>query len=323
MKTKTKTKKALVYSSVGLGDGLLFLIISNNLSKNGYVVDTYHPFLDQMDDWFKYTSIKSYPKDVEAFKNKLDEYDLIVINSDYESLNKDLIKYTKEHLSEKTYELHPSTCKGKNPPIGDLKFDFTRSVVENLAIFCENDLNLKDVKSSNEITTLHGLQYRKFSKRVAIHPSSKDIEKNWPKKNFESLSQKLKLLGYEPYFIIAKHEKDEFKDFLKKDVEMPAFNNLDEIASFIYESAFFIGNDSGIAHLASSLKTPTLTIFSTKRKQRFWKPNFYLDKTVVSWPLLNIKGLRLREKYWKKTISVNRVLKNFQKLVKDHETKIL
>ncbi|NGX28328.1 MAG: hypothetical protein K940chlam1_00504 [Candidatus Anoxychlamydiales bacterium] len=321
---KTKTKKALVYSSVGLGDGLLFLIISNNLSKNGYAVDTYHPFLSEMNESFKYTSIKSYPKDIEAFKKSLESYDLIIINSDYESLNKELIKYTKKHLKEKTYELHPSTCKGKNPPIGDLRFDFTMSVVENLTIFCENDLNLKDVKSSNEISTLEGLQYRKFSKRVAIHPSSKDIEKNWPKKNFESLFQKLKFLGYEPYFIIAKHEREQFSDL--KDiakVEIPTFNNLNEMASFIYESAFFIGNDSGVAHLASSLKIPTLTIFSTKRKQRFWKPNFYKSRTVVSWPLLNIKGLRLREKYWKKTISVNRVLKSFQKLVKDHERKKL
>lgn len=307
-------RKALVFSSIGLGDGLLFLILSNNLSKNGYLVDTFHPFLSQMKAWFKYTSIKPYPKELKAFKKSLDEYDLIIINSDYNPLNKELVSYLNENLKDKTFELHPSTCKGKNPPIGDLKFDFSKTVIQNLADFCKEDLNLQNVVASNEVRVSKNLKYRKFSKRIVIHPSSKDIEKNWPKKKFQNLFQKLQFLGFEPFFIIASHEKELFSDMKEKVV---AFDNLCDMASFIYESDFFIGNDSGVAHLATSLKIPTLTIFSTKRKEIFWRPDLFLNKTVVSWPLLNIKGLRLREKFWKKTISVNRVLKNFHKLRKD------
>ena len=78
-----------------------------------------------------------------------------------------------------------------------------------------------------------------------------------------------------------------------------------------------LGNDSGIGHLASSLKIPTLTIFATKRKEILWKPNYITGITVSSWPLINIKGLRLREKFWKKTISVKKVIHNFNKLVKE------
>jgi len=311
-------KKALVFSSIGLGDGLLFLIISNNLSKNGYLVETLHPFLFEIDTWVKYSSIKPYPKDIEQFKKSLNDYDLIIINSDYNPLNKELVSYLKKNLKDKTFELHPSTCKGKNPPIGDLKFDFQKNITKNLAIFCSDRLKLQNVIVSNDISVSKNLKYRKFSKRVVIHPSSKDIEKNWPKKNFYKLLKKLKVFGFEPCFIIAKHEKNLFHDIKNHVI---ACQNLSDMAAYIYESGYFIGNDSGVAHLASSLQIPTLTIFSTKRKERFWRPNFFLSKTVVSLPLLNIKGLRLREKFWKKTISVNRVLKNFNKLRKDFEKK--
>ncbi|NGX35134.1 MAG: hypothetical protein K1060chlam1_01504, partial [Candidatus Anoxychlamydiales bacterium] len=298
-------KKALVYCSKGLGDGLIFLVLSNNLSKNGYKVDTFHPFLSELNGWFKYTKIKTYP-DVDTNFEFLNDYDLLVINSDYEDLNKKLVNHAKSNHADKTYELHPSACKGKNLAKGDLKFNPEITVKENLAIFCENDLNFTNVFSSNDITIPSHLKYRKHKKRVVLHPTSNNIDRNWPKKKFLKLVRKLKKDGYEPSFILAPHEKNYFGNSI--DIDIPKFNNLEEIASFIHESSFFIGNDSGIAHLASALKIPTLTIFSTRRKQKFWRPSFHIDETVVSWPLLNIKGLRLREKYWKNTISVKRVI---------------
>ena len=304
-------------------------MISKNLSDNGYKVDTYHPFLSEMNRWFDYTKVMAYPNishkiddfSLELKKTQLENffkgYDLIIINSDYEDLNKEMIQYTKDNLSDITYELHPSACKGKNPPIGHLKFDFTKPVVENLTYFCKEILKLKHISSTNSLTPLKNLKYRKFLKRIAIHPLSKDLEKNWSKKKFLKLCLKLKNNGYEPNLILTNSERPFFED---ANVEKPIFNNIEEIASFIYESGYMIGNDSGIAHLASSLKIPTLTIFSTKRKERFWKPSFYMGKTVVSWPLINISHMRLREKYWKKTISVRRVVNNFIKLVKEYES---
>lgn len=310
-------KKALVYSSNGLGDGLLFLVISNNLSKNGYLVDTYHPFLSELNRWFDYTNIKPYPKDSQNLEF-LKDYDLLIINSDYLPLNKEIVKYIKNNFKNHSYELHPSTCKGKNPPIGNLKFDIKKTVVENLNFFCKNILNLQNVESTNSIKPLKNLTYRKYKNRIVIHPSSKDIEKNWPKEKFKELCDKLKIMGYEPNFILTDSERKQFEDL---NIEIPKFNNLEERASYIYESGYMIGNDSGIAHLASSLKIPTLTIFSTKRKEKFWKPSFFIGKTVISWPLINISHLRLREKYWKKTITVKRVLNNFIKLVKMYESR--
>ncbi len=306
-------KRALVFCSQGLGDGLLFSIISYNLFKNGYAVDTYHPFLSDMQNFFKFTKIKKYPE-INQIEKVLDSYDLIIINSDYSKINKAIIALALEKYKNITFELHPSTCKGKGPPIGNWKFDFSKNVSFNLLDFLKKSLNLKNPLLENGISIPKNLTHRKFLKRVVIHPSSKDFEKNLPKKKFLKLFKKLKSLGYSPKFILAKHERSDFKEFLK---DAPEFDSLNDIASYIYESGYMLGNDSGIAHLSSNLKIPTLTIFSTKRKERFWRPYFHFSKTVVSLPLINIKGLRLREKYWKKTISVRRILKNFKNLAKE------
>ncbi|MFA6501356.1 MAG: glycosyltransferase family 9 protein [Parachlamydiales bacterium] len=314
-------KKAMVFSSIGLGDGLLFLILSYNLFESGYSVDTFHPFLHEMNNWYKFTEIRPYPEldpaqNEENVFNFLNEYDLIIINSDYNPLNKAILKFSKDKFPHKTYELHPSTCKGKGPSIGSMKFDFKKNIIQNFENFCKNILCLENFHPSNGICCSKELQYRKHQKRIIIHPMSKDIQRNWPKDKYAKLCLKLKKLGYEPSLILTDSEKKYFEDL---EFEKPKFNNLNEMAAYIYESAFMIGNDSGIGHLASNLKIPTITLFATKRKAIFWKPNFFIGKTIAPFPLINIKGLRLREKYWKATISVRNVLNKFKKLVVEFE----
>lgn len=317
-------KKALVFSSVGLGDGLIFLTLSYNLFKNGYFVETYHPFLNEMQSWFPYTNIKPFDKfDVSLIEQNnfdfLKDYDLIIINSDYTSLNKQLLKVAKTNYPQKTFELHPSTCKSKNY-LGSLKFDIKKNVTQNLLDFCKTNLNLTNLEISNGIEYPKNLVNRKYAKRIIIHATSKDPLRNWPKEKYKKLCLYLKENDFEPYIILSISEKKDLEDFFKKaNIEVLSFNNLNETASFIYEAGFMIGNDSGIGHLASNLKIPTLTIFSQKRKQILWKPNFFIGKTIAPMPLINIKGFRIRDKYWYKTIFTTQVINKFKKLIKEFE----
>jgi ADP-heptose:LPS heptosyltransferase len=79
-----------------------------------------------------------------------------------------------------------------------------------------------------------------------------------------------------------------------------------------------IGNDSGIGHLASNLKIPTLTIFASRRKKTLWRCDFFQNDIIYPLPLINIKGFRIRDKYWYKTIFVFNILKKFNKLTKNY-----
>ena len=303
-------KKAAVFCSHGLGDGLIFLSLAYNLSKNGFTVDTYHPSLLELQNWVKYTKLKKEPLE-ENILETLKNYDLIIINSDYREINKKIKDCILKNYADIFFELHPTTCKSKSNPIGSMRFDFHKNIMLNLKDFCEKKLDIKYFEANDLLTPFSKLTHRKNKNRIIIHPTSKDIEKNWPNRKYEMLCVKLKKRGFDCKIILTKDEK---KNYVTN-FETPEFNNLSELACYIYESGYKIGNDSEISHLASLLNIPTLTIFSTKRKMRFWRP-FKNNSVVVSFPLINIKGLRLREKYWKYTISVRRVLKKFKKILR-------
>ena len=95
--------------------------------------------------------------------------------------------------------------------------------------------------------------------------------------------------------------------------QLPNFPTLDDLASFIYESGFLIGNDSGTGHLASALEIPTLTIIQTTSKKGFrWRPGW--TNGIVIKPFFKLK---LKNKtYWQCFISTKKVLKAFNKFVK-------
>jgi ADP-heptose:LPS heptosyltransferase len=76
-----------------------------------------------------------------------------------------------------------------------------------------------------------------------------------------------------------------------------------------------IGNDSGIGHLASCLNLPTLIICRSKIAAPFWRPGWTSGEVILppAW-IPNLKGLRFRDKYWQKSITVPKVLKSFNLL---------
>ncbi len=302
-------KKAVIFCSHGLGDGILFSLIANNLQNNGYLVDVYHDLLSQLNDLYTF-NVQNYPKH-EDIADILKCYDVIIINSDHLDINMAVKKHAQQYYPEKTFDLHPSTCKSKTF-IGNYRFDILKTMNQNLLDFCDKNLNIKNIKNESGFNLSKNVQHKKYKNRVVIHPTSKDVNRNWPKEKFIKLSEKLKKMGFNPVFIIEEKDRSNFEE-----INSPIFSNLKELTFFIYESGYMIGNDSGVGHLASALKIPTLSIFITKRKKTLWKPDYIQGKTITGWSLINIKGLRLREKFWKNTISVKKVISKFNQLVEE------
>lgn len=75
---------------------------------------------------------------------------------------------------------------------------------------------------------------------IVIHPFSGSPRKTWPHANFAQLAQRL------PLPVEWAHDR---------------FENLFELAEWIAGARLYIGNDSGITHLARAAGTPTITIF--------------------------------------------------------------
>jgi ADP-heptose:LPS heptosyltransferase len=82
-----------------------------------------------------------------------------------------------------------------------------------------------------------------------IHPYSSSPKKNWPLENFQQVAAHLKRVEWCP-------------------------NNIDdlyELACWISTASVYIGNDSGISHLAAAVGTPVVAIFIST-DPRIWAP---------------------------------------------------
>lgn len=294
--------KTAVISCLGLGDGLLALVLSNNLALNGHQVDTFHPFLNQLQPWFPHLPISTFPYgNTDDFVENYQGFFFI-----YDKKMDRVIEACLKKSPQSTFILNPIAtpkCDYRYWEYG--RFNGRLPFADNTMHFCKDVLTLEQVTKENGIQLPLGVVSKKFPKRVIIHPTSSRPSKNWPKEKFLQLSQRIESDGYEPVWILTKEERKDWPN-------CPEFSNLYEIASFVAESGSMIGNDSGIGHLASCLGLPTLTICRHGMVADFWKPSWSRGQVVLppKW-IPNLKGFRFRDKHWQKFVSVERVYKSF------------
>ena len=115
-----------------------------------------------------------------------------------------------------------------------------------------------DKQSVNDFLKKYNLQEKKF---YVLGPHTGE-HKNWGIKNYEALGKKLYLdFGYKCVIVGVKNEK-----IPQIPESIPLLScSLDMVASIISHSAFFVGNDSGITHLAACMDVPVYEIFAKAR----------------------------------------------------------
>jgi hypothetical protein len=275
---------------------------------NGNDVVTVHPALESLQSWFPHLPLEPLSSlKLEDFAS----YDKIFLFHEKTARMLQIQEYCLKHHPKKIVVLNPIATFKKDYPFWENgKFDGSKTFVDNLVHYCTNELRLKDVTKSNGLTVPSGALLRKIPKRVVIHPTSSQEQKNWPWEKFASLARSLEAEGWEPQFLLTKEEKARYPSCVS-----PNINNLDEMARFVAESGAMVGNDSGIGHLASCLGLPTVTICRNKEVSYFWRPA-WASGTVIAPPrwLPNLKWMRWRDRHWKKFISTGEVLQAFQQL---------
>lgn len=88
---------------------------------------------------------------------------------------------------------------------------------------------------------------------IAIHPFSGSVKKNWPLESFREVARCLP----GPVEWCA---GEKFR-----------FDDLGELAAWLAAARLYIGNDTGITHLAAALGVPTIAIFTASDPAR-WAP---------------------------------------------------
>ena len=97
---------------------------------------------------------------------------------------------------------------------------------------------------------------------LAIHPGSGSPTKNWPVENFlELATQARERLGAAPMFICGEADSAIEPVLAASGVPVLPLCSLTDLASVLAACAGYVGNDSGVTHLAACVDTPTVALF--------------------------------------------------------------
>ncbi len=109
-------------------------------------------------------------------------------------------------------------------------------------------------------------------KKILIHPGSGSRRKNWPVSNFIKTEAMLRADGFCPEFIAGPAE-DFLKTALREDSRrrIHTVSDLTDLAALLRSAGGFIGNDSGVSHLAAFTGLPTVAVFGPSDPRR-WRP---------------------------------------------------
>jgi predicted lipopolysaccharide heptosyltransferase III len=109
---------------------------------------------------------------------------------------------------------------------------------------------------------------------AVIHPAAAFATKQWAADKFGRIAEDLRSQGLAVVVITTPSERP-IIDEMNKNIAAPfeAFTNLSlpEITALLARARLFIGNDSGIAHMAAAVETPSVVIFGSSNRAH-WRP---------------------------------------------------
>jgi ADP-heptose:LPS heptosyltransferase len=111
-------------------------------------------------------------------------------------------------------------------------------------------------------------------KRAIISPGAGSMKKRWPLERFMMVAAELKKRGLQPSIILGPAEVDleaALHHIPQPQLQVVNTRSFQELITVLESAVIYIGNDSGVSHLAAFLGVPTLVIFGPSDPDR-WRP---------------------------------------------------
>lgn len=109
---------------------------------------------------------------------------------------------------------------------------------------------------------------------VVIHPAAAFATKQWSAEKFGEVARELSAQGF-AVVVITTPEQFETVMELRRHASTPVVSfdgfSLPEITALLGRARLFVGNDSGIAHMAAAVETPAVVIFGSSNTAH-WRP---------------------------------------------------
>jgi predicted lipopolysaccharide heptosyltransferase III len=113
------------------------------------------------------------------------------------------------------------------------------------------------------------------SKKYALlHPASLFATKEWAAEKFAQIVKHLSDRGLATVAVAQRNERpvlDELQKFSLYRIDVFDDLTLPQITALAASAELFVGNDSGIAHIAAAVNTPTVVIFGSSNRDH-WRP---------------------------------------------------
>lgn len=112
-----------------------------------------------------------------------------------------------------------------------------------------------------------------LSRWLALAPGANWPGKIWPAAYFSELIE-LVSDAFSGVMILGSAQDLQVADYLARDCRLPCLNvagttSLTQVAALLDHATVFVGNDSGLGHIAAARGVPTLTLFGPGRPERY------------------------------------------------------
>jgi len=181
------------------------------------------------------------------------------------SLSKDLKKSIRQATDSQCFQIPP------RPPAPE-KIHVTEFLMKHIM-----DCGLLEaVASKDQVFALNRNQTSSTdgsfnSAKIIIHPGAGSIRKRWPLAQFLKLAAVLAKRGLHPQFICGPAEPDLTAELQKQNQPVQNLIELTDLVDLLEAAGGYIGNDSGVSHLAAFLGLPSAVIFGPSDPVR-WRP---------------------------------------------------
>lgn len=299
-------RKILVVNVDGIGDVLLATPLLHSLRKafpsseisyfiKSPVMERVLSGLNIVDDFFHIPTKASLLKTLNlVLTMRKRNYDLVITKTETDRIKGPLFsyligaKYRAGEVSQSWGELGflynirvPLNMKQHQVESNaDILQAVTGLRPENNLLFHITPSEVKEAEAK-----LKELDFGPDEKFVAIHPGCVSVEKfkRWPAKNFIKMIEYLNdEHGLRSLVLGGPDELDLISTFSESNVPH-AINTLSlgATAEILKRASFFLGNNSGLSHLAAAFGTPSITIIHKYRNNRSC-PFGAIKQTVVS-----------------------------------------
>ncbi|HEY8241534.1 MAG TPA: glycosyltransferase family 9 protein [Kiritimatiellia bacterium] len=140
---------------------------------------------------------------------------------------------------------------------------------------------------------------------LAIHPGSGSAKKNWPVARYAELALRARASGFAPFFILGEVEQESRMeaalDAAAPGVPRVARAELSDVASLLAASERYVGNDSGVTHLAAALGLPVVALFGPS-DQALWAPRGKRVRVLAA-PARDLGGIAV-DSVWEALVHV-------------------